>query len=597
MTAPVPVVTVADVLARLAGVKRAGAGHVGRCPAHEDRQASLSIGTGRDGRVLLHCHAGCATEAVVAALGLDLRALMPPDPRPATTLGDLVASYDYVSEDGELLYQVCRFLPKTFRQRRPEGRGWSYRLGDVRRVPYRLPEVVAARAAGRVILVVEGEKDADRLATLGFVATTNAGGAGKWDPAWAALFAGAKVAILPDADEPGHAHAQQVAASLAPVAQWVRVVALPALPPKGDVSDWLDAGGTVAALKTHITAAPPWTPTPARTTSTGTTLAVVPPAPAAPPVVRAADLAREQVESAIQRGRRDLTNAPGWFSRDLTRLVGPMLPGDLWLVGALMGNGKTAFLLSQLHWLAEQGHGVLYLPLELDPEDVRRQWAAWSLGLDFRAVKRNAWHELPPGSQDRHEAEMVQLAVRYPRVQLPGDQQATLARLAWWVRWGLEQIDARVVVIDHFHRMDFGAAGSAYRVQVTQTIRAVKDLARAHGVTILASCQLNQDGDQLDRYHPPTIRRLKESAGLGEEADVVLMLSRRLRGVLSADDARAVRAGLASERDWEMPNTMTVTCRKHRLDDQARDRSALLAVEGGRVRDRVPEREVPSWAQ
>ena len=90
----------------------------------------------------------------------------------------IVACYDYHDEQGKLLMQVVRMEPKTFRQRRPDGDGWSWSVKDVRLVPYRLPELVAAPDA--VVYLVEGEKDADRLASLGLVATCNAGGAGKW---------------------------------------------------------------------------------------------------------------------------------------------------------------------------------------------------------------------------------------------------------------------------------------------------------------------------------------------------------------------------------------------------------------------------------
>ncbi len=136
--------------------------------------------------------------------------------------------------------------------------------------------------------------------------------------------------------------------------------------------------------------------------------------------------------------------------------------------------------------------------------------------------------------------------------------------------------------------MDFGGANQQYRVQVTETVRAMKDLAREHKITLIAAAQLNQQGDeQLDRYFPPHMKRLKESAGIGEEADLVLMLSRRMRSVLTADDLRAVKAGLKSERDFEEPNTMTVTCRKSRLEDGPRDRCVLLHVEGGKVDNRA----------
>lgn len=173
--------------------------------------------------------------------------------------GRIVATYDYRDEAGALLYQAVRFEPKDFRQRRPDGKGgWDWRVKGVRQVPYRLFELRAKVAHTRVY-IVEGEKDVDRLAALGLVATCNAGGAGKWPAELSEHFRGLDVVLLPDNDEPGRAHAETVARNLAGIAERVRVVALPGLPPKGDVSDWIEAGGTVADLGRIVDAAPLWT--------------------------------------------------------------------------------------------------------------------------------------------------------------------------------------------------------------------------------------------------------------------------------------------------------------------------------------------------
>lgn len=207
-----------------------------RCPAHDDHKPSLSIGQGEDGRVLIHCHAGCSPADVLAAVGLRPADLFPNNPV-------IVASYDYRAEDNALLYQVVRMDPKAFRQRVPDGRGgWRWSLGDVRRVLYRLPELLAADTAAPVFYP-EGEKDADRLAALGLVATTHAGGAGRWRPEYAAALRGRHVVVLPDNDPPGRAGARKVAEGLRGIAASIKILDLPGLPEKGDVSDWLSAKG------------------------------------------------------------------------------------------------------------------------------------------------------------------------------------------------------------------------------------------------------------------------------------------------------------------------------------------------------------------
>jgi len=171
----------------------------------------------------------------------------------------IIATYDYRDENGALLFQVVRYAPKTFRQRRPDGNGgWSWRVKGIRHVPYRLPELLAA---GDVpVFVVEGEKDANRLASLGLVATCNAGGANKWPESLNRFFEKRTVYILPDNDAAGRSHGETVAAALHGVADSVRIVVLPDLPPNGDVSDWIDAGNRPETLRLLCEATAVWQP-------------------------------------------------------------------------------------------------------------------------------------------------------------------------------------------------------------------------------------------------------------------------------------------------------------------------------------------------
>lgn len=178
----------------------------------------------------------------------------------------ITATYDYVDEDGEVLFQVVRYHPKDFRQRRPDPSaqdGWSWSIKGVRLIPYRLPDVIEAIALEKLVCIVEGEKDAEALWRRGIPATCNAGGAGKWPEGFAEFFRGAHVLILPDNDEAGRKHRDIVGASLKPVAASVRVLELPLLPPKGDCSDWFDLGNTGESLIALAdVVARPWAPAP-----------------------------------------------------------------------------------------------------------------------------------------------------------------------------------------------------------------------------------------------------------------------------------------------------------------------------------------------
>lgn len=254
------------VLARLEW-KQSGDGYMARCPAHDDRTPSLSVKES-GGKVLLNCFAGCTTEAVLERLGLTWGDTFPSTPRKTARtapLGPIVATYDYRDEAGLLLFQVVRYdaPKKDFRHRRPDGHGgWVWKLkDDTRRVLYRLPDMLNADT----VHIAEGEKDVDRLWALGIVSTTNAGGAEqtegkktKWRDEYNQCLADKHVVILPDNDDAEERHGLAVARALLPVAASVKVVRLPGLPPKGDVSDWLRQGHDKAELLALVDETPLW---------------------------------------------------------------------------------------------------------------------------------------------------------------------------------------------------------------------------------------------------------------------------------------------------------------------------------------------------
>jgi putative DNA primase/helicase len=158
------------------------------------------------------------------------------------------AAYDYQDEAGVMRFQTVRFEPKDFRQRRPDGRnGWVWNLAGVPLLLYRLPELLAA-PTDQPVFLAEGEKDVEALRAKGLTATTCPLGAGKWKPCFNEALRDRHVVILPDNDDPGRQHASNVARALAGIAASVKVLHLPGLPPKGDVSDWLQRGGTGTEL-------------------------------------------------------------------------------------------------------------------------------------------------------------------------------------------------------------------------------------------------------------------------------------------------------------------------------------------------------------
>src|SRR5262249_40267938 len=147
----------------------------------------------------------------------------------------IVAAYDYCDESGKVLFQVVRYDPKDFRQRKPKaGGGWDWSVKGLRIVPYRLRELLAE--PDRPVVVAEGGKDVDNRGRIGVLATCNGGGGGKWRARHGEFLRDGRVIVVPDNDESGRNHAEQVASTLQGTAASARIVDLPALPTKGDVS-------------------------------------------------------------------------------------------------------------------------------------------------------------------------------------------------------------------------------------------------------------------------------------------------------------------------------------------------------------------------
>lgn len=226
-------------------------------PSHHrgDQNPSLGVNT-EGGTVLVKCYGGCEQPDVIVAL--QERDLWPRKEaraeRSPSYLPKAEAEYEYQDEHGNTAFWVVRFPPsapggkKTFRQKRPNGHGGiEWKKGDTS-ILYRLPALIAA-GSDDIIWLCEGEKDADRLTSLGLVATTAAQGAGKWSDGNAVWLSGRRVVILPDNDSAGEKDGALKLRSLRTMAASVAVVTLPGLSASGDVSDWLDAGGDLVTLE------------------------------------------------------------------------------------------------------------------------------------------------------------------------------------------------------------------------------------------------------------------------------------------------------------------------------------------------------------
>jgi len=215
------------------------------CPFHEDKSPSLNF---NDQKGTYFCH-GCGKKGHIFHFYAKLNSLDTRRDFPKILKGiaadfgipgeqtksRILKTYDYPDEAGNPLFQVCRMDPKDFRQRHRNGSGsWVWNLKDVRRVLYRLPEVGKAQE----VIIVEGEKDADTLAVMGFTGTTSPMGAKKWRDEYNQALKGKDIVLCPDNDQEGRQHMMQVGASLKGTVKSLKLLDLPGLPSKGDVTNW-----------------------------------------------------------------------------------------------------------------------------------------------------------------------------------------------------------------------------------------------------------------------------------------------------------------------------------------------------------------------
>jgi hypothetical protein len=506
---PVP-----ELLDKLAGVEKVKSGWQCKCPAHEDDTASLSVSRGDDGRALVFCHAGCSAESICRALGIALADLMSPtnghdNPAKAKTAPKAIALYDYHDEAGAVLFQIVRYEPKKFKRRRPDGKGgWIWDVEGVRNIPFHLDKI--AGSPGRTTIVAEGEKDVLSLETIGVLATCNAGGAGKWTDEHAATLAGRTVIILPDNDPPGRDHGQKVARSLDGIAKSIRVVELPNLPAKGDVSDWIAAGGTKEQLLDLANATPEWTgdppkPPPAEQYK---------PEPKTPP-------RRIEVVHAREFATHDYR--PTWL---VNRILVAGQP-------AICGGRSKAMKTSNLVDLAISiGTGTPFL----GKFDTTRSTVAILSGESGAFTIQETAHRVARArGVDLADAD-IYFGFHLPQITRMADVDATLVML--------EQTTAKVLIVDPAYLCVLG--GDTAGRQATNVfdmgplLLRLSELGEKTGSTIIM-CHHCRKGPGMtgDRYDPPDLEELS-MAGFAEWARQWILIGRR----------EAFEAGSGLHRLW-----------------------------------------------
>ncbi len=590
--------TAEELLGRLEKVKREKAGQwAARCPAHEDDGPSLAVKDGGDGKILLHCHAGCRLDAILKALHLEASDLFPPrDEKPAER-GTISKQYPYHDERGELLFEVVRMVPKDFRQRRPDGAGgWSWKLGDVRRVLYRLPEIVADKT-GRRVFVVEGEKDADSLSALGFLATCCAGGSNAWQHVAthaAEVLKGRHVTILPDNDDPGRKYAASVAASLRGHAASLRVLALPGLSADGgDVSDWIRDGGTAGALVELVKAAP---------------------SPDEPmPELVGIDIGTVGQRLDGERARR-LDDAKKLIPYDVSFLddaLGGILPHDLVVITARPGAGKTQLASTIAERAARNGRRVLGLFLEADKSEIERRMKYRALaqvyadGAASRAADRvprivvsyGAWMR---GQLDGIFAEHESGVDRYLAQQI-GSRLRTVYRGSSFTLEDTERVmlgmqeHVDMFVLDHLHYVDVEDERDENRA-VTAIMTKLRDLTQRMHKPVLLVVHLRKDDGRAQSL-VPALRDLHGTSNVVKIATHVVALAPAPRDKVGAWHLAPTFMTVLKDRlDGATPLVARVVFDKSTGTYREAYELGLVGHErNGEVWERV--QELPWWAE
>lgn len=427
------------------------------CPFHNDTKESLSVNSESG---VFFCHA-CNEKGDIFSFyqkrhSVDFQTALHELGEKVGISADakkkIVKTYGYTNAEGNLIFQCVRYEPKSFAQRRPDGKnGWIWNLDGITPVLYCLPELVKAKA-DEFVFIPEGEKDCNNLRTLGLAATTNPMGAGKWKEEYSQYLKGKNVVILSDNDQPGKNHALQVAKSLRGVAKSIRVVELQGLPEKGDVSDWLDLRDAKEpeVLKAELLGiaenTPEWQPSQSQAAQTGM------------PLIKLGDLLREPEE-------------------DISYLIDGVLPSGGFSV--LASKPKTGKSTLARNLALNTAKGNLFLNRNVTKGSV----IYYALEEKKSEVKKHF--------QDMGATEEDEIYIYTGSVPVDALMQ---------IRKIVESIKPALVIIDPLFRLARVKDGNDY-VQVTQALDPLLRLARDTGTHVLCVHHTNkgqgQGGDSV----------------------------------------------------------------------------------------------------
>jgi putative DNA primase/helicase len=461
MSAPIPEPNgstgpIARVLDHLRGVHRGGAGWMARCPHHDDRQGSLSIKEAGDGRVLMHCFAGCVTADVVASAGLAMVDLFPPEvPVVPLPTAQVVARHEYpiCNLSGEVVAVHKRIEYSDGSKSMP----WA---GDCVPRDLLFGAELLPKAKDVPVILCEGEKAAAALRSIAgkcVVLGTVCGAASVPSDTALSMLSGRRMWLWPDNDGVGGKHMQAIAKALEGDVAELRIIDWSAAPPKGDAADFVQTGADTAAFVTLC-----------REATTPTTSAVVavvglfegpnastPPQPAPAVGVLLADVQPEPITWL-------------WPGRLAVGKV-TMLDGD-------PGLGKSVLTLD---WAARLTRGLPW------PDG-----APCPIG---GAVILSAEDGLADTIRPRLDLAGADMQ-RVVALQIAGtdDHEVTIPADLGTVELAIDRVDAALVIVDPLMAY-LGSETNSYRDQdVRRALRPLAGLAERKGVAVVVIRHLNK---------------------------------------------------------------------------------------------------------
>ena len=483
------------------GVKLIGSGkeRTAKCPFHEDGSPSFGVNVDKQ---VWKCHAGCGGGSVVELIAKfdgrsesdvykELAAECATTPAKPAGKPEIVKVYPYRDAAGRDVYEVVRLIPKSFRQRHrgPDGK-WVWNMDGVTRVLYRLPEIQNAEE----VWLTEGEKDADTLVELGFHATCNVGGAGKWLDAYTQTLAGKHVVLCGDNDKPGREHIDKVLESIAGKVQSTRRITLP----EGfkDASDYRVSFRTAEEAKKAFTAL----------------------RDACQMLHRGIDIPLRTM-AEMEREYQDFIRLSAQISLDLglwlpklRESVRPLTPGDLVFILAATGVGKTAILQNIAMASVRQKIPTLLFELELGPESLFERFVGQAANLRGDQVDEFYRKGGTMGTTGLDGA--------FPNLLISTESRVDLATLEKWCRIAELKLGEppRVILIDYIQLMT-GTGSSRYE-KFSDLAEGLRRMAKTLKATVVVTSQVRRNHESDD----PSVSLSdgKESGSIENSSSLVL---------------------------------------------------------------------------